>query len=74
VQPARFTFARRAASARFTPTGRIQLDAASGPHQHGYLPNIDITMKPSAAYAGAMSIRRGPHCMGSDGANGAKSH
>ncbi len=56
---------------RVTPTGRIQLDGASG-RINGYLPNIDITMESVAAYAGALSIAGVLTGMGSDGTNGAK--
>jgi len=40
---------------RVTPTGRIQLDGASG-RISGYLPNIDVTMESVAAFAGPLSI------------------
>jgi two-component system chemotaxis response regulator CheB len=56
---------------RVTPTGRIQLDGASG-RIGGYLPNIDVTMETVAAYAGAMSIGVVLTGMGNDGALGAK--
>jgi two-component system chemotaxis response regulator CheB len=56
---------------RVTPTGRIQLDGSSG-RIEGYLPNIDVTMKSVAAFAGALSIAGVLTGMGSDGANGAK--
>src|SRR6266699_814096 len=56
---------------RVTPTGRIQLDGASG-RINGYLPNIDVTMESVAAYAGALSIAGVLTGMGSDGTNGAK--
>src|SRR5258707_11301699 len=56
---------------RVTPTGRIQLDGASG-RINGYLPNIDITMESVAAYAGPLSIAAVLTGMGNDGANGAK--
>jgi two-component system, chemotaxis family, protein-glutamate methylesterase/glutaminase len=56
---------------RVSPTGRIQLDGASG-RINGYQPNIDITMETVAAYAGAMSIGVVLTGMGNDGAIGAK--
>jgi two-component system chemotaxis response regulator CheB len=56
---------------RVSPTGRIQLDSASG-RIGGYLPNIDVTMETVAAYAGAMSIGVVLTGMGNDGAIGAK--
>src|SRR6201984_1555824 len=56
---------------RVTPTGRIQLDGASG-RIAGYLPNIDATMESVAAFAGPLSIAGVLTGMGNDGANGAK--
>jgi len=56
---------------RVSPTGRMQLDGASG-RIEGYLPNIDVTMESVAAFAGAMSIGVVLTGMGSDGARGAK--
>lgn len=56
---------------RVSPTGRMQLDAATG-RIDGYLPNIDVTMESVAAFAGAMSIGVVLTGMGSDGARGAK--
>jgi len=56
---------------RVTPTGRIQLDGASG-RIAGYLPNIDVTMESVAAFAGPLSIAGVLTGMGNDGANGAK--
>jgi two-component system chemotaxis response regulator CheB len=56
---------------RVSPTGRIQLDAATG-RIDGYLPNIDVTMESVAQYAGAMSIGVVLTGMGSDGARGAR--
>ncbi len=56
---------------RVTPTGRIQLDGATG-RINGYLPNIDVTMESVAAYAGALSIGGVLTGMGSDATNGAK--
>jgi two-component system chemotaxis response regulator CheB len=56
---------------RVTPTGRIQLDGATG-RIDGYLPNIDVTMDSVAAFAGAMSIGVVLTGMGSDGARGAR--
>jgi two-component system, chemotaxis family, protein-glutamate methylesterase/glutaminase len=57
---------------RVTPTGRMQLDGASG-RINGYLPNIDVTMETVAAFAGALAIGVVLTGMGNDGANGAKS-
>jgi two-component system chemotaxis response regulator CheB len=56
---------------RVSPTGRMQLDGASG-RIEGYLPNIDVTMESVAAFAGAMSIAVVLTGMGSDGARGAR--
>jgi two-component system chemotaxis response regulator CheB len=56
---------------RVSPTGRIQLDAATG-RIDGYLPNIDATMESVAQFAGAMSIGVVLTGMGSDGARGAR--
>jgi two-component system chemotaxis response regulator CheB len=56
---------------RVSPTGRMQLDGATG-RIEGYLPNIDVTMESVAAFAGAMSIGVVLTGMGSDGARGAK--
>ena len=56
---------------RVSPTGRIQLDAATG-RIDGYLPNIDVAMESVAQYAGAMSIGVVLTGMGSDGARGAR--
>jgi two-component system chemotaxis response regulator CheB len=56
---------------RVTPTGRIQLDGASG-RINGYLPNMDVTMESVAAYAGPLSIAAVLTGMGSDGTKGAK--
>jgi two-component system chemotaxis response regulator CheB len=55
---------------RVTPTGRIQLDGATG-RISGYLPNIDVTMESVAAFAGPLSIAGVLTGMGNDGANGA---
>ena len=71
VQPGTLYICPGAQHLRVTPTGRIQLDAASG-RINGYLPNIDVTMETVAAYAGPMSIGVVLTGMGSDGANGAK--
>jgi two-component system chemotaxis response regulator CheB len=71
VQPGTLYICPGAQHLRITPTGRIQLDAASG-RINGYLPNIDVTMETVAAYAGAMSIGVVLTGMGADGANGAK--
>jgi two-component system chemotaxis response regulator CheB len=56
---------------RVTPSGRIQLDSATG-RINGYLPNIDVTMESVAAYAGSMAIGAVLTGMGNDGAAGAK--
>lgn len=56
---------------RVTPTGRIQLDGATG-RINGYLPNMDITMESVAAYAGQLSIAAVLTGMGNDGTNGAR--
>jgi two-component system, chemotaxis family, protein-glutamate methylesterase/glutaminase len=56
---------------RVSPTGRMQLDGATG-RIDGYLPNIDVTMESVAAFAGSMSIGVVLTGMGSDGARGAK--
>lgn len=56
---------------RVTPTGRIQLDGASG-RINGYLPNMDVTMESVAAYAGPLSIAAVLTGMGNDGTNGAR--
>jgi two-component system chemotaxis response regulator CheB len=71
VQPGTLYICPGAQHLRVTPTGRIELDAASG-RINGYLPNIDVTMETVAAYAGPMSIGVVLTGMGSDGANGAK--
>jgi two-component system, chemotaxis family, protein-glutamate methylesterase/glutaminase len=71
VQPGTLYICPGAQHLRVTPSGHIQLDAASG-RINGYLPNIDITMETVAAYAGAMSIGVILTGMGSDGAKGAK--
>src|SRR5437867_4627372 len=55
---------------RVTPTGRIQLDGTTG-RISGYLPNIDVTMKSVAAFAGPLSIAGVLTGMGNDGAAGA---
>jgi two-component system chemotaxis response regulator CheB len=56
---------------RVTPTGRIQLDGASG-RINGYLPNMDVTMESVAAYAGPLSIAAVLTGMGNDGTTGAR--
>src|SRR5689334_1594011 len=56
---------------RVTPTGRIQLDGATG-RINGYLPNMDVTMESVAAYAGQLSIAAVLTGMGNDGTNGAR--
>jgi two-component system chemotaxis response regulator CheB len=71
VQPGTLYICPGAQHLRVTPTGRIQLDGATG-RINGYLPNIDVTMETVAAYAGAMSIGVVLTGMGNDGALGAK--
>jgi two-component system chemotaxis response regulator CheB len=71
VQPGTLYICPGAQHLRVMPTGRIQLDAASG-RINGYLPNIDVTMETVAAFARAMSIGVILTGMGNDGANGAK--
>jgi len=71
VQPGTLYICPGAQHLRVTPSGRIQLDGASG-RINGYLPNIDVTMETVAAYAGAMSIGVVLTGMGNDGALGAK--
>jgi two-component system, chemotaxis family, protein-glutamate methylesterase/glutaminase len=71
VQPGTLYICPGAQHLRVSPTGRIQLDGASG-RIGGYLPNIDVTMETVAAYAGAMSIGVVLTGMGNDGAIGAK--
>jgi two-component system chemotaxis response regulator CheB len=71
VQPGTLYICPGGQHLRVTPTGRIQLDSATG-RIDGYLPNIDVTMESVAAYAGAMSIAVVLTGMGSDGARGAR--
>jgi len=71
VQPGTFYICPGGQHLRVSPTGRMQLDAATG-RIDGYLPNIDVTMESVAAFAGAMSIGVVLTGMGSDGARGAK--
>jgi two-component system chemotaxis response regulator CheB len=71
VQPGTFYICPGGQHLRVSPTGRMQLDAATG-RIDGYLPNIDVTMETVAAFAGAMSIGVVLTGMGSDGARGAK--
>jgi len=71
VQPGTLYICPGGQHLRVTPTGRIQLDSATG-RIEGYLPNIDVTMESVAAYAGAMSIAVVLTGMGSDGARGAR--
>src|SRR5713101_7975340 len=71
VQPGTLYICPGAQHLRVTPTGRIQLDGASG-RINGYLPNMDVTMETVAAFAGAMSIAVVLTGMGNDAANGAK--
>jgi two-component system chemotaxis response regulator CheB len=71
VQPGTFYICPGGQHLRVSPTGRMQLDSATG-RIDGYLPNIDVTMESVAAFAGAMSIGVVLTGMGSDGARGAK--
>jgi two-component system chemotaxis response regulator CheB len=71
VQPGTFYICPGGQHLRVSPTGRIQLDGATG-RIDGYLPNIDVTMESVAAFAGAMSIGVVLTGMGSDGARGSK--
>jgi two-component system, chemotaxis family, protein-glutamate methylesterase/glutaminase len=71
VQPGTFYICPGGQHLRVSPTGRMQLDSATG-RIDGYLPNIDVTMETVAAFAGAMSIGVVMTGMGSDGARGAK--
>jgi two-component system, chemotaxis family, protein-glutamate methylesterase/glutaminase len=71
VQPGTLYICPGGQHLRVTPTGRVQLDGASG-RIEGYLPNIDVTMESIAAYAGAMSIAVVLTGMGSDGTRGAR--
>jgi two-component system chemotaxis response regulator CheB len=52
VQPGTFYICPGGQHLRVSPTGRIQLDGATG-RIDGYLPNIDVTMESVAAFAGA---------------------
>jgi two-component system chemotaxis response regulator CheB len=71
VQPGTLYICPGAQHLRIAPTGRIQLDGASG-RINGYLPSIDITMETAASFAGAMTIGAVLTGMGNDGAAGAK--
>lgn len=71
IQPGTLYICPGAQHLRISPTGRIQLDSASG-RINGYLPNIDVTMETAACYAGAMTIGVVLTGMGNDGAAGAK--
>jgi two-component system, chemotaxis family, protein-glutamate methylesterase/glutaminase len=71
VQPGTLYICPGGQHLRVMPTGRIQLDGATG-RIEGYLPNIDVTMDSVAAFAGAMSIGVVLTGMGSDGARGAR--
>jgi two-component system, chemotaxis family, protein-glutamate methylesterase/glutaminase len=71
VQPGTFYICPGGQHLRVSPTGRMQLDGATG-RIEGYLPNIDVTMESVAAFAGAMSIGVVLTGMGCDGARGAK--
>ena len=56
---------------RLSSAGRVQLDGSSG-RINGYLPNIDVTLESTAAYAGPMTIGVILTGMGSDGTAGSK--
>jgi len=71
IQPGTFYICPGGQHLRVSPTGRMQLDGATG-RIDGYLPNIDVTMESVAAFAGVMSIGVVLTGMGSDGARGAK--
>jgi two-component system chemotaxis response regulator CheB len=71
IQPGTFYICPGGQHLRVSPTGRMQLDAATG-RIDGYLPNIDVTMESVAAFAGAMSIGVVLTGMGSDGARGSR--
>jgi two-component system chemotaxis response regulator CheB len=71
IQPGIFYICPGGQHLRVSPTGRMQLDGATG-RIDGYLPNIDVTMESVAAFAGAMSIGVVLTGMGSDGARGGK--
>ena len=71
VQPGTLYICPGGQHLRVAPSGRIQLDSASG-RINGYLPNIDATLETVAAFAGAMSIAAILTGMGNDGAIGAK--
>src|SRR5258707_2377413 len=71
VQPGTFYICPGGQHLRVSPTGRMQLDGATG-RIDGYLPNIDVTMESVAAFAGAMSIGVVLTCIGSDGARGSR--
>jgi two-component system, chemotaxis family, protein-glutamate methylesterase/glutaminase len=71
IQPGTFYICPGGQHLRVSPTGRMQLDGATG-RIDGYLPNIDVTMESVAAFAGAMSIGVVLTGMGSDGARGSK--
>src|ERR1700723_472337 len=67
VQPGTLYICPGGQHLRVSPTGRMQLDGATG-RIDGYLPNIDVTMESLAAFAGGMSIGGGLTGMGADGA------
>lgn len=71
IQPGTFYICPGGQHLRVSPTGRMQLDGATG-RIEGYLPNIDVTMESVAAFAGAMSIGVVLTGMGSDGARGSR--
>jgi two-component system, chemotaxis family, protein-glutamate methylesterase/glutaminase len=71
VQPGTLYICPGGQHMRVTPTGRVELDGATG-RIDGYLPNIDVTMQSVAAYAGAMSIGAVLTGMGNDGTRGAR--
>src|SRR4029077_15154357 len=71
VQPGTLYICPGGQHLRVTPTGRIELDGATG-RIDGYLPNIDVSMESVAAFAGAMSIGVVLTGMGCDGARGSR--
>lgn len=71
IQPGIFYICPGGQHLRVSPTGRMQLDGATG-RIDGYLPNIDVTMESVAAFGGALSIGVVLTGMGSDGARGAR--
>jgi len=71
IQPGTLYICPGGQHTRVSPTGRIQLDSATG-RLNGYLPNIDVTLESVATFAGPMGIAAILTGMGNDGAAGAK--